>query len=484
MISLILLMIGAIGCLQEIKAETILKEPVEFRLGVTEFFTNVESPTAKQLGQSVGRMFLEKLQGVGKKRIHSREREEFIRGLIKRSRVEELKKLDELFRKRDQLGLSSLKEKEKSTYVELTTRIHETMQRIRSLETLDPLRFSLEQEEKPLKWVEINQKGDLLPYIRSTYKDACKESRSDYLVTGEVEEVFGGIFSVRVVLYSDIAEKVLYEQETMGTTNELETLVDQLIPDLVTFLIGEEWGTLELLVQPKDAGIFLNGKLVGIGKVRKFYLPIGVYRAEIQRPGYQFITQEITLSPKEQKKIEITMEAVALEPIQVVSLPLNAAFYLGAERKGDTPFALEEVAVDSIGRIEKEGYKAYVFPLQSQLEDLQITLPKDLFPWKDRIEKKREDFYRAFGWFVLSLPLPILLYGYYENESFRYIQYSKSSRYDPTEAGKWSDRLNSIYYGYLGTLFLSSSFLVNAIVSLMDYLRTGEASVKYPDQKQ
>ncbi|MCX7788937.1 MAG: PEGA domain-containing protein [Spirochaetes bacterium] len=472
-----------IGSFQELGAESLLKEPVELRLGVTEFFTNIESPTMRQLGQSVGRMFVEKLQGVEKKRIHPIEREGFIRGLIKRNRVEELKKLDELLQKRDQLALSSLKEKEKSTYIELTTRIYGTLQRLRTLESVDPLGISLEQEEKPLRWIETNQKGDLLPYLRSTYKDMCKVSRTDYLVTGVVEEVLGDILSVRVVLFSDIAEMILYEQETMGTTNELETLIDQLIPNLVTVLLGGEWGTLEVEVQPNDAGIFLNGKLIGIGKVKKPYLPVGVYRIEIQRPGYQFITKEVPLSSRERKKMEIPMEAIAFEPFQIVSLPPNATFYLGAERKGDTPFFLAEVAVDSIGRIEKEGYKAHVFPLKSEPQELHASLPKDLFPWKERIERKREDFYKAFGWFVLSLPLPILLYGYYENESFRYIQYSKSNRYDPSEAGKWSDRLNSIYYGYLGTLFLSSSFLVNAIVSLMDYLQTGEASVKYPDQK-
>ena len=132
-----------------LEAEQMLKEPQELRLGVAEFLTNVESPTMKQVGQTVGRMFLEKLQGVGKKRIHPVEREGFIRGLVKRSRIEELKKLDELRKKRDQLALSSQSEKEKSTYIELTARIHETLQRIRSLETLDPLVASLEKEEIP-----------------------------------------------------------------------------------------------------------------------------------------------------------------------------------------------------------------------------------------------------------------------------------------------------------------------------------------------
>lgn len=466
-----------------LEAEQMLKEPQELRLGVAEFLTNVESPTMKQVGQTVGRMFLEKIQGVGKKRIHPVEREGFIRGLVKRSRIEELKKLDELRKKRDQLALSSQSEKEKSTYIELTARIHETLQRIRSLETLDPLVASLEKEEIPLRWVEANQKGELLPSLRSTYKEACKATRTDYLVTGEVEEVFGDIISIRVILYSDIADTVLYDKETMGTTSELEILVDQLIPELITVLLGEEWGTLEVVVQPKDAGIFLNGTLVGIGKVRKPYLPVGVYRIEIQRPGYQSITEELSLTSREQKKMEITMEAIYLEPFRIASLPPAATFYLEAERKGDTPISLEEAAVDSIGRIEKEGYKSFVFPLKSQPRDLDVTLPKDLFRWKDRIERKREDFYRAFGWFVLSLPLPILLYGYYENESFRYIQYVNSNKYDPTEAGKWSDRLNGTYYGYLGTLFLSSSLLVNAIVSLVDYLQTGETSVKYPDRK-
>lgn len=476
------LILVCIGSFQGLGAEIVLKEPQEFQLGVTEFLTSVESPTLKPLGQTIGRMFLEKLQGLEKKRVHPVEREGFIRGLVKRDRIGELKKLDELILKRDQLALSSQKTQQISSYVELTTRIHDTLQRIRALEALDPSTTPLEKEEIPLRWIEANRKGGLLNPVRSTYGDSCKEAKVDYLITGEVEEVFGNILSIRVVLYSDIAEKVLYEQETMGTINELETLVEQLVPDLVTLLLGEEWGTLELVVQPKDAGIFLNGKLIGIGKVRKAYLPVGVYRIEVQRPGYQFFTQEFVLSSRELKKMEITMEAVALEPFQIASLPSNAAFYLGAERKGDTPLFLEESA-DSIGRIEKEGHKAFVFSLESQPRDLQVVLPKDLFPWKDRIERKREDFYRAFGWFVLSLPLPILLYGYYENESFRYIQYSKSSRYDPTEAGKWSDRLNGIYYGYLGTLFLSSSLLANALVTLVDYLRTGEVSVNYPDQK-
>ena len=481
MIVFIFLITVSLGFPYGIGAEESLKEPTELRAGVGEFRVHVESPTLKQLGQTVGRMFLEKLQALEKKRIHPAEREGFIRGLVKKSRIEELKKLDELYRKRDQLALSSLKEKEKNAYIELTTRIHESLQRIRYLDSLDPKEVTLKQEEKPLKWVEANLKGELLAPVRSTYRDACREARIDYLVTGEIEEIFQDIISVRVILYSDIEGKVLFERETMGTTRE--PLVDQLLPELVTHLLGIEYGTLEIAVQPKDAGIFLNGKLVGIGKTRKPFLPAGEYRVEIQRPGYQFLSQEILITPGEQRNIEVILEAVAVEPFQIASLPSNATFYVGAERKGATPLYLEEAAIDSIGRLEKEGYKASVFPLGSQPQDLQVVLPKDLFSWKDRIERKREDFYRAFGWFVLSLPLPILLYGYYENESFRYIQYSKSSRYDKAEAGKWTDRLNGIYYGYLGTLFLSSSLLVNALTTLMDYLGTGEASVKYPDQK-
>lgn len=481
MIFFIFFAVVTIGSPSRICAEDDLKEPKELRIGVSEFRTYVESPTLKQLGQTVARMFLEKLQALNKKRIHPAEREGFIRVLVKKSRIEELKKLDEIYRKRDQLALSSLKEKGKSTYIELTTRIHESLQKIRYLESLDPKEVMLEKEGKPLKWVETNLKGELLAPVRSTFKEACREAHIDYLITGEVEEIFQDVVSVRVILYSDIEGKVLYEKETMGTTRE--PLVDQLIPDLVTHLLGAEYGSLEITVQPKDAGIFLNGELVGIGKVSKPFLPTGEYRIEINRPGYQFLAQEILLTSQELRKIEVTLQALSLEPFQIASLPSPANLYVGAERKGATPLSLDEASTDSIGRVEKEGYKAFVFPLERQPQDQQVILPKDLFPWKERIERKREDFYRAFGWFVLSLPLPFLLYGYYENESFRSIQYSKSSRHDPTEAGKLTDRMNGIYYGYLGSLFLSSSLLVNALTTLMDYLRTGEASVKYPDQK-
>ncbi|GAB4370682.1 MAG: hypothetical protein Kow009_07100 [Spirochaetales bacterium] len=467
-------------------AECLLNEPSELRIGVAEFQTRVESPTMKQVGRTVGRTFLERLQYLTKKRIGSVERRGFVRGLLKRTRISELKRLDELLRKRDQVALFTHTEQERSTYVVLTEQIHESLQRIQDLEKLDPVGTPLEEEEKPLKWADVNEKGELLPPVRSTYRNACKEARIDYLVSGEVEEVYEDVFSLRVVLYSDIAEEVLYEKETMGTSDEVETLVEQLLPDVVTIILGMEWGSLEIRVQPSDAGIFLDGSLVGIGTVRKPFLPVGVYHVEVQRSGYQMITQEVSLVPHQWSRLDLSMEPLSLSPMRITSLPEGASVYLGAQRGGDTPLFLDAADSDSIGRIEKEGYKSYVFPVESgegQGQDMQVVLPKDLVPWKARIEKKREDFYKAFGWFVLSLPLPVLLYGYYENESFRYIQYSNSGGYDPTKEADWTNRLDGIYFGYLGTLFLSSSLLVNAIVSLVDYLQTGEASVTYPDQK-
>ncbi len=467
--------------------EVHFKEPEEFRLGVTEFRVPQEgSPVYSYIGQNIARLFLERLQGMERKKIGPEEREDFVRGLIRKKKLEELKKLDELVKKRDLLAFSEMGLKEKSSYIDLTSRIHESNQILHTLETLTPEDVPVTEEEKVLVLSEVNKNGNLLPPPIGTYKAACDSAGVDYLITGEVEEVFPEIYSLNVVLYGAISNTILFQGESMGRFHEFELLVDQLFDELAIHLVGREWAILEIEAIPKDAGIFINEELAGIGKARRSFIPPGTYRIEVNRPGYQFFSEEIYLSPGERKFLTVSLEALPLSAFLLRSFPDAATLYLGALRLGNTPLTVETPGTGWIGRLEKEGYKSYVFPWETKPRgdtdgEQVVMLPKNIVPWKDRIEQKREDFYRSLGWFVLSLPLPIFLYGYYENESFQYIQYTATNGDSSDKAGRMAERLDRVYYGYLGSLFLSGSLLFNAVVKLFDYIRTGEASVRYPD---
>jgi hypothetical protein len=452
-------------------------------IGVAEFRMRGSSSRDLFLGRNIGRLFLEHVGEVSTHAIGPNEREFYAAGLIRKARLEELKTIDSTYEKRDSLLFSGLRRPESGTYAAFSGIIERAKKNIARYDSLDPAEVEI-IEEKKLLLAKTQRDENLLSPVFGAPRDAARAAKVDYLLWGDVEEELPGYFYVSVYLYGATADRVLYSDSSLGRFNELDSLVDEMFLNLATALVGRDWAGLEISLEQKDAGIFLDGDLVGIGEAKLSYIKPGPYRLLIGAGGYETREEDIVLESRSVLKKVYTLTPLDRGLFVISSEPPGAGFYAGALRLGSTPYTLGVRGTHQIGRLELDGYKSAVFPLPAEGADSAFyILPRDLVSWDERIEKKRADFYSAFGWFVLSLPIPIVLYGLYENSSYGYLQYTKTSGYDRDEAKGMAERLDILYYSYFGSLFLSGSFLFNAVMKLFDYIAVGEEAMRYPEKK-
>jgi hypothetical protein len=249
---------------------------------------------------------------------------------------------------------------------------------------------------------------------------------------------------------------------------------------LAASLAGRPWASLDITTDPPYAHIYVDGELAGIGRARLAYVRPRAYRLSFYADGCDVLEDFVSLEPESRQEKDYRLQSVPQETLLIETIPPGADVYFGALKKGVTPLILPLGATPDILSLNLEGYKSKVFPFTSADIASAHVLPRDIVSWDERIAAKRADFYRSLGFTILSVPIPVLLYGAYQNEVFGFIQYTRRPGFDYDEAMRKEKKYRILYYAYFGSLFLSGSLIVNTIQKLIDYIRTGEESQRYP----
>ena len=99
-------------------------------------------------------------------------------------------------------------------------------------------------------------------------------------------------------------------------------------------------------------------------------------------------------------------------------------------------------------------------------------VPSDGLTFDARFDRAKDRFYRALGWFVVSLPLPVLSGGLFQTYYDTASQYLAANPMSPDPAIVAS--INARYYGWQAafwtTTAISAGFAINAVVALIGYI--------------
>jgi hypothetical protein len=100
-----------------------------------------------------------------------------------------------------------------------------------------------------------------------------------------------------------------------------------------------------------------------------------------------------------------------------------------------------------------------------------IMVPSDGLAFDTRFDKAKDKFYRSLGWFVVSLPLPVLSGGLFQN------YYQTAGQYladHPSPDPAITESINSRFYGWQAAFWasaaISAGLAINAIISLIGYI--------------
>ncbi|UCF98759.1 MAG: PEGA domain-containing protein [Spirochaetaceae bacterium] len=365
-------------------------------------------------------------------------------------------------RARDELFFTSTSPQQKATVYE--DRIAANLAAIQELRDLDPSLIPF-PESRPLRFVS-GADGQLIfeRSVRSPLRLAIQE-RLDVLLWGSFEEIQSFLY-LEVNVFDAVLGENVFSYSDAAPPTELYDLVDDLVAELASVLWGRDWSSLRVETNPPQAAVWIDDSYQGRSPLTIPYLLPGEREIRVQAPGFRSVVRTIDLTPYSEAVQEITLAPQPGESFSINSDPEGAAVYEGSEWLGTTPLSIEKP--DDLRRflLRQQGYLDFPLYADSAVgETVTAALDlEDLDPAGIQ-SRRRDELYRAFGAFALSLPVPLFLWG------FGYDYYVIAQVGAPAEAEQTA---TALYYSYLATVAVSGGLFVNLLVRLVRYLKAAD----------
>lgn len=294
----------------------------------------------------------------------------------------------------------------------------------------------------------------------------------DSLLWGRFEEIQGYIY-FEVHFFDAALGEDVYSYSDAVLPMQLYEISDELTGELASILWGRDWASLWVETEPPGASVWLDDSFQGRTPLEIPYLIPGSRELRVQAPGYQTLIRLIDLHPYTQAVQQIVLPAEPGDFFELDSDPAGAAVYSGSNWLGATPLSVEEPEDLNRFLLRKEGYLD--FPLYAGPgvdETVTVALVSDETDPLEIQSQRRDELYRAFGFFALSIPLPLFFWGFASDYAVGYGLAINDLNFD--EADRFKAAGLAFYYGYYGALAVSTSLFVNMMIRLVRYLRAAD----------
>jgi len=128
----------------------------------------------------------------------------------------------------------------------------------------------------------------------------------------------------------------------------------------------------------------------------------------------------------------------------------------------------------SLLAVKLDGYNdsKYIFKGKDD-RDIRIFLHSDLINYDEIIHNKRNQFYKSFSSFLLSMPLSLVSYGFSSDYGYAYNREVLNTGTSP-ESYRLMQLSTSWYNVYLSSVFINVTLFINTIIDLFDYIRSNK----------
>jgi len=436
-------------------------------IGICSLKVKDVTPANSYLSYSVPLQFKKELQSISSHYFSEAEKKGYRESLLKRKRRKEGDNLAKYRVERDELLFNQ------SADQTLDAKIEEAIDYLNYLRDMELSDIEL-VDQKTVEFKSGQEEGQLLvPPLYSPLRYA-RQQEVELLIWGTLEEYQGYLYFEVYALSPHLGKEVFVYRNAVQP-EEISVLLADIDQELAAIVLGSESASLTIHPEPVESEIYLDGAFVGSGVTAlKFLLP-GEKTLRVSCQGYLEEYRQIELVPGEHYDLWIALAAGEMEYLSVSSKPPGVSVYHGSQWLGRTPLemAMPAPVVSSRLLLRKEGYRDYPFYLDSSLTgNIDLTLERDILEESVIQTKKRDQFYRAFGIWALTVPLPFFLYGITADYALSY--------QGAAAAGNLSDayRLKStgevFYYSYLGALFISGSLFLKMMFNLFDYISSAD----------
>jgi hypothetical protein len=303
-----------------------------------------------------------------------------------------------------------------------------------------------------------------LPGDEEAFLDAQK---ADAFLSGKFSSYYGRIYA-ELRIYTR-GSAFVFEDAVIFSYEDMNDAADDLAVRIEAAAAGTARSALTVTTEPEDARVLVNGKLAA--NQEPVLLNPGAVSVLVSAEGYEDFAGSLELVPGEKAAAGVALNPVESEIIKL-SLP-GAKIYIGALYAGTVPPGGElEISVPRdryryINAETEDGLRGEVIVLGEQQAGTEryIELNPRVVPGKDEkpVEKRRRQFYGAWGRFWITLPLAFFLDG---------VARSYATAYNASGSRELLDRFNTSYYISRGAMIAAGIFGAESLIRLIIYINT------------
>ncbi|MEE8441103.1 MAG: PEGA domain-containing protein, partial [Spirochaetia bacterium] len=356
---------------------------------------------------------------------------------------------------------------------------------LEGLELLDPSALEL-NSEKPLAFWSGRAAGRLLDAVPVNDElepdpeglaEIARGADLDLLIWGTVEEI-QGYLKVDFYAYSPYGAEIdLADAGTVALPSDIGREAEIIAGEIAAVLLGRPWGSVHVETNLDAAAIFVDGDLAGYGQASARYLSLGEVEVEVTANGYRTERRTVAVTDRQTTAIVLEMEQLVNRVVRIESAPAGADVYVDSVWAGRTPLQLNVPDGQSVVRLRRDGYLESRFVLTGDGPDrvARVLLPGSL-NWADEIRLKRGGFYRSLTWFVLSVPVTMILNGVYLSVQSAWPPPGVPVDVTPANLATFGQIGNIFYWASSGALLVNLGLLVNVGINLFEYIDVGEGA--------
>ena len=295
-------------------------------------------------------------------------------------------------------------------------------------------------------------------------------------------EPVGDRLLVRVHIYDVTlaAERELFR--VVGTAEDLASRLESRERDVVAAIAGRELGGIRVSVADPDgdvlpeARVFVGERYLGAAPAEDRYLPPGTYTTRSELPDGRRVSETVEITAGTPQPVALVLDDEAPETVTIRSVPSGARVYRGSVWVGFAPVEVFRPQDDTSYTLVQDGFfDSRVTVTRNSPSPIERAMVPADGDWAAEVEHSRDRFYRSFGVFALSVGVPILLNGRYQNYAGLVdAGGSLNANLAPAEQDRILSRTNALYYGYYASFGLSAGLFGHMIWRLVDYVQTAQ----------
>ncbi len=449
-----------------------------FRVGIVRFTAEGLSAEARVAAETFPRLLYEQVGGIDERDLSSEELDAYAAVRLRAATRTAAGRLRAAVEARDRLLFErpATGPAERSAARERLDRAQRAVDDARDLlERLDGIepRDVPTDPRRPLEYWAGHEAGRLLS-IESTPHALAVGENLDLLLWGTVEEI-EGYLAVDLFVYHRYLERTTPAGSTIARPEDLSADAPLVAGEAARAVLGRDHAALVVETGHADAAVRVSGVLRGFSRAEARFLRPGAHEIRVEL-GNRATVRTVELAPGERRVEQVDPPALAVRSVRLQSSPPGADVYADSVWVGRTPLEHEFPASPTIVRMRREGYLESRFVVDTDSPQIvsRALLP-DSIEWTEELRASRDSFYQALTWFVLSVPVTVLLNGGFESVRAGFPR-PGSTALSPQELERFARLGNIFYWSSIGARLVNVGLFVNLLISVFDYVAVGEGA--------